>query len=223
MERLIGVVSIGFLAVLASIAALPRLPLYGIYAVLLLVFLTALAAFVSIFHRGVLRALEWPFRAVGARGAADALERLFDDLHGFRAHGGAVLAVFLASTVVQISRIYVHYLVGLALGVRIAAGYYFLFVPMLAALVSLPISLNGLGVREGAAVVLFGLAGLTREQAFTVPFLTYLVAVTISLLGGLIFISRSPRRALAQRRERLRAERAAGAGGPRGPRPEEGT
>src|SRR5258708_9085217 len=44
---------------------------------------------------------------------------------------------------------------------------------LLAALISLPISLNGLGVREGAAVVLFQLAGLTREQAFSVPFLTY--------------------------------------------------
>ena len=207
MERLIGVVSIGFLAVLASIAAMPRLPLYGIYAVLLLVFLTALAAFLSIFHRKVLHAFEWPFRAVGLHVAADAIERVFDDLHGYKTEGGALVAAFLASTVVQISRIYVHYLVGLSLGVRIAAGYYFLFVPMLAALVSLPISLNGLGVREGAAVVLFGLAGLTREQAFTVPFLTYLIAVLISLLGGLIFISRSPRRALRERRERRRAER----------------
>jgi glycosyltransferase 2 family protein len=204
MERLIGVVSIGFLAVLASIAALPRLPLYGIYAVLLLVFLLALGAFLSIFHRKVLHAFEWPFRAIGARSVADAMERLFDDMHGFKTQGGALFAAFLASTIVQISRIYVHYLVGLSLGVRIAAGYYFLFVPMLAALVSLPISLNGLGVREGAAVVLFGLAGLTREQAFTVPFLTYLISVLISLLGGLIFISRAPRRALAERRERNR-------------------
>jgi cytochrome c biogenesis protein CcdA len=56
--------------------------------------------------------------------------------------------------------------------------------------------------------VLFGLAGLTREQAFTVPFLTYLISVVISLLGGLIFISRTPRRALAERRERNRAEAA---------------
>jgi uncharacterized protein (TIRG00374 family) len=166
----------------------------------------AVGAFVSIFHRKVLHAFEWPFRAIGARAVADAMERLFDDLHGFKTEGGALFAAFLASTVVQISRIYVHYLVGLSLGVRIPAGYYFLFVPMLATLVSLPISLNGLGVREGAGVVLFGLAGLTREQAFTVPFLTYLISVVISLLGGLIFLSRTPRRALAERRERRRAE-----------------
>jgi uncharacterized membrane protein YbhN (UPF0104 family) len=161
--------------------------------------------------------MEWPFRAVGAHGAAAAVSRLFDDLHGFRNQGGALLAAFVASTVVQISRIYVHYLVGLALGVRIAAGYYFLFVPILAALISLPISLNGLGVREGAAVVLFGMAGLTKEQAFAVPFVTYLVSVVISLLGGLIFLSRPPRRAIAQRLERRRAERSVRAGEGRRP------
>lgn len=210
MDRLIGVLAIGFLAVVASIVALPRLHFMGIYVVLLGIFLAALAAFLSIFSRRVLTAFEWPFRAIGANGLADALGRLLDDLHGFRAQGGTLLAAFLASTVVQVSRIYVHYLVGLSLGVRIAAGYYFVFVPVLAALVSLPISLNGLGIREGAAVVLFHMAGLTREQSFTIPFLTYIVSVVISLLGGLIFVSRPPRRAIAQRLERRRAERAVG-------------
>jgi hypothetical protein len=66
-------------------------------------------------------------------------------------------------------------------------------------------------------VVLFGLAGLTREQAFAVPFVTYLVSVVISLLGGFIFLSRPPRRAIARRLERRRAERSVGAGGERRP------
>jgi len=215
MDRLVGVIAIGFLAVVASLVALPRLHFVGIYVVLFTVFFGGLAAFLSIFSRRVLTAFEWPFRAVGARSVADALGRMLDDLHGFRSKGGTLAAVFLASTVVQVSRIYVHYLVGLSLGVRIAAGYYFVFVPVLAALVSLPISLNGLGIREGAAVVLFQMAGLTREQSFTIPFLTYIVSVVISLLGGLIFLSRPPRRAIAQRLERRRAERAVGAGGER--------
>lgn len=212
MDRLIGVVAIGFLAVVASLVALPTVHFVGIYVVLFTVFFGGLAAFLSIFSRRVLTAFEWPFRAIGAHSLADALGRLLDDLHGFRSKGGTLVAVFLASTVVQVSRILVHYLVGLSLGVRIAAGYYFVFVPVLAALVSLPISLNGLGIREGAAVVLFQMAGLTREQSFTIPFLTYIVSVVISLLGGLIFLSRPPRRAIAQRLERRRAERAVGAG-----------
>jgi len=90
-------------------------------------------------------------------------------------------------------------------------------VPALAALVSLPISLNGLGIREGAGVVLFHMAGMTKEQAFTVPFLTYLISVLISLLGGLIFVSRTvsptPRRAIQGILERRKTARATAAAG----------
>jgi len=210
MERLIGVVAIGFLAVVASFAALSRLHLVAVAWTTLAVFLLAVALFLSIFHRGALEFLERPFRAIGAVRIERALARMLDDLHGFRTEKRALLEAFAASTVVQISRIYVHYLVGLALGVEISLSYYFLFVPVLAALVSLPISLNGIGVREGAAVVLFGLAGLTKEQSFAIPFLTYVIAVAISLLGGLIFISRTPRRALGRHLERRRMERSEG-------------
>jgi len=212
MDRLLGVVSIALLAVIASFASIDRFHLYAIYLGIVLAFLTALALFLSIFNRRILKAFEWPFRVLGLRKVEEWIGRLLDDLHGFRNQKAALRAAFLATTIVQISRIYVHYLVGLSLGVRLAAGYYFLFVPVLAALVSLPISMNGLGIREGASVVLFQMAGLTREQAFTIPFVTYLMSVFISLLGGFIFVTRSPRHALARKLEARREKRSGGTG-----------
>jgi len=209
MDRLIGVLAIAFVAVVASFAALHRFHLYAIYAGIFVVFLVSLGFFIAIFHRGVLMAFEWPFRAIGAHSVEQGIARLMDDLHGYRHEAGTLAVAIGASTLVQVSRVLVHYLVALALGVRVAMGYYFLFVPVLAALVSLPISLNGLGVREGAGVVLFQLAGMTKEQAFTVPFLTYLVSVLISLLGGLIFLSRPPRRAIRMMIQRRRTSRSA--------------
>jgi uncharacterized protein (TIRG00374 family) len=210
MDRLIGVLAMALVAVLASFAAIDRIHLYAIYTAIVITFVITLGLFLSIFNRSVLKAFEWPFRVIGARTIERGIKRLMDDLHGYRHQGKVLVTVFVASLFVQVSRILVHYVVGLALGVRAAVGYYFLFVPTLAALVSLPISLNGLGIREGAGVVLFQMAGMTKEQAFTVPFLTYLTSVTISLLGGLIFVSRTPRRALKSVLERRRTARAAG-------------
>ena len=96
----------------------------------------------------------------------------------------------------------VHVLVARALGIHIPLSYFFLFVPLLAVIVSLPISLNGIGVREGAGIVLFGLVGVSRGNAFSLQFTTYLVAVAVSLLGGLVFLARIPRRRAAGRTER---------------------
>src|SRR5207247_374090 len=67
-------------------------------------------------------------------------------------------------------------------------------VPLLAVIVSLPISFNGIGVREGAGVVLFGLVGVSRAHAFSLQFTTYLVGVAVSLLGGVTFLARLPLR-----------------------------
>ncbi|OGF20980.1 MAG: hypothetical protein A2V63_07265 [Candidatus Eisenbacteria bacterium RBG_19FT_COMBO_70_11] len=66
--------------------------------------------------------------------------------------------------------------------------------PLLAVIVSLPISLNGIGVREGAGIVLFGLVGVARAHAFALQFTTYLVALAVSLLGGMVFLLRIPHR-----------------------------
>ena len=212
MDRLIGVLAIAFLATLASFAAIDRFHLYAIYMMIVLVFLFALGLFLSIFHRRVLMAFEWPFRVIGARSIERSITRLLDDLHGYRHQGGALVTAIAASMLVQVGRILAHYLVGLALGVRVAMGYYFLFVPVLAALISLPISMNGLGIREGAGVVLFQMSGMTKEQAFAVPFLTYLASVLISLIGGLIFVTRPSRRALQAILEKKRGPHGAETG-----------
>jgi hypothetical protein len=115
-------------------------------------------------------------------------------LQGFRGQRGLFLRLMLVALVVQISRIFVHVTVARALGLAIPLPYFFLLVPLLAVAVSLPISLNGIGVREGAGIVLFGLVGVGRAGAFGLQFTTYLVAVAVSLLGGIVFLIRMPRR-----------------------------
>ena len=53
-----------------------------------------------------------------------------------------------------------------------------------------PITINGLGIREGLGILLLAQAGINRADAFTIEFLTYLVSVSVSLLGLVFFIAR---------------------------------
>ena len=110
-----------------------------------------------------------------------------------RRHGFSYLVLlFAVATVTQLARVGVHVLVAAALGVRVPVHYFFLFVPLVAVLVSLPVSFNGIGVRESAGVVLFGLVGVDRAHAFSLQFMTYLVAVSVSLIGGIVVLLRRP-------------------------------
>jgi hypothetical protein len=53
-----------------------------------------------------------------------------------------------------------------------------------------PVTVNGLGVREGLGVLLFAQIGISRATAFLVEFLTYVASVGVSLLGWFFYLTR---------------------------------
>lgn len=60
---------------------------------------------------------------------------------------------------------------------------------MVSVLTLLPISVNGMGVREGATILLLQPLGVSKETAMTLAFLWFAVYVCVSLLGGLAYLT----------------------------------
>jgi len=106
----------------------------------------------------------------------------------------ALVIALLIALPVQILRIGVHYFAARSInveGIDNLGLYFFLFVPIIAVAIALPISINGLGVREGFGVYLYGKIGLGHELAFSISLIAYAVGVVVSLIGGCIFLFRS--------------------------------
>ena len=206
LDRLIGMVALGFVAVMTTLPAIDRFHLATAYAGVVAFFLTAVVLLRAVLDPGVLTALERLMARIGIGRFAPALDDLSGRLAVFRGQRRLLLEVSCVALVVQVMRIGVHVLVARALGVHVGTAYFFLFVPLLAVIVSLPISLNGIGVREGAGMLLFGLVGLDRANAFALQFGTYLVAVGVSLIGGLVFLARIPSRRAKARHPRRSTE-----------------
>jgi hypothetical protein len=199
LDRLIGTVALGGVAVLTTIPALDRFRLAAAYGGVLAFFAVALLVLRAVLEPRVLAALERALSGVGLGRFSPVLDELAVRLAAFRGRRRLLLGLFGVALVVQVMRIGVHVLFARALGLAVPTAYFFLFVPLLAVIVSLPISLNGIGVREGAGMLLFGLVGLDRSSSFALQFGTYLVAVGVSLLGGLMFLVRIlTRRAVAR-------------------------
>jgi uncharacterized protein (TIRG00374 family) len=208
MDRLLGTVAMASLALFTTLPAIRRfhqvggLPVSGIYLTLVAFFAFSMVMVWAVFHPALLPAVERLLARVGLGGFKPALDDLAVRLQGFRDQRRLFVRLLAVALVVQVSRIGVHVLVARALGLGVGVQYFFLFVPLLAVIVSLPVSLNGIGVREGAGIVMFGLIGVGRVPAFALQFTTYLVAVAVSLLGGLVFLVRLPRRRAAGRQMR---------------------
>lgn len=113
------------------------------------------------------------------------LREIYESVYacGLKAIGGA-LAISLVFNVLLIA---VNYLIALSLGVEIPLWYFLLFVPLISFLLVLPISLSGLGVREGGYVYLFAQAGVPAPLALAMSLLFYALNVATGLIGGVLY------------------------------------
>jgi uncharacterized protein (TIRG00374 family) len=205
LDRLIGTVALGGVAVVSTLPAIDRFHLAAAYTGVVAFFVVSVVMLRAMLEPRVLATLERTLARIGLSRLSPSLDRLSESLAEFRNRKRLLLELLSVALVTQVMRIGVHILFARALGIHVEAAYFFLFVPLLAVIVSLPISLNGIGVREGAGILLFGMVGLDRASAFALQFGTYLVAVGVSLIGGLVFLARIPGRR-ARSRAQLPAE-----------------
>ncbi|HEV2121205.1 MAG TPA: lysylphosphatidylglycerol synthase domain-containing protein, partial [Chloroflexota bacterium] len=77
-----------------------------------------------------------------------------------------------------------------AIGVPVSLGACFLFIPIISAIQLVPVSLNGLGVREGAYVFFFGSIGIGQLESVAASLLFGLLVAAVSLAGGVLFATR---------------------------------
>jgi uncharacterized protein (TIRG00374 family) len=199
-DRMLGLVGLGLLAVPAGLhiassrGTLGLDPGFGVTSILMvLAFVILLVfAFMVLMNRDLARGVARVLRPLFIGGTRERARDIYESFHLYRSNTGDLLRAFGIAMVVQVLRVLVHYELSLALGLEIPVIYFFLFIPVIAIFIALPISIGGLGIREGLGVVLFCgvVQGLTKEQAFSMELLAGIVGVLVSLIGGVIYLRR---------------------------------
>lgn len=97
------------------------------------------------------------------------------------------LNVLLSMTIVVVTA-GVWYVVGRAVGITDVSFFAFLlFNPLIAFVLLIPISFNGLGPKEAAVVFFFGLVGVPNANALAMSLLFHVIVVVTSLPGGFVW------------------------------------
>jgi glycosyltransferase 2 family protein len=78
-----------------------------------------------------------------------------------------------------------------ALGLELSIWYFFLFVPLISSTLILPLSINGLGAREWAYVILFGQVGVSESSALAMSLGFYGLNIVMALVGGILLVIQS--------------------------------
>ena len=188
VDRLTGFAALVGIALVSVAAASRTMRDPQVAAMILavaLIFAAALGVLLSA------RIMSWATRllaVLGARRIQARLDGLVEAVHRYRQHRSALRLALLLSVLLQALIIVTYYLVGVGMRLDISIGYFFLFVPLITVVAMLPVSVAGLGVREGGVIYFFAKAGVNPAVALSMSLVWFSLALFVSSLGGLAFL-----------------------------------
>ena len=77
-----------------------------------------------------------------------------------------------------------------ALGINVPIEAMFFIIPVAIFVMMLPVSINGIGLRETVFVFLFSLFGVPHIEALALAWLAYSFSLAQGILGGMVFAVR---------------------------------
>ncbi|MBN2354978.1 flippase-like domain-containing protein [candidate division KSB1 bacterium] len=189
-DRFIGFFAMTTLALLAAAILAQRLISSAAILTIVGVFIVWVMAILFLFHKQFARKFSWIFKLLLPKNLHLKAKAFYESLDDYRRRKKLLLQLFLLSLLIQSLRILTHLGAARAIGVSVAWHYFFLFIPIVALAVSMPISIGGLGVREQSAVTLFSQIGVLSAQTVAFEFLAYLIGIIATVPGGIIFALR---------------------------------
>ena len=130
-----------------------------------------------------------PLLARFATSLGGRLARFVEPILPYLRRPAAIIPAIILSLILQASLAVCQYLLARGLGLGTSLATFLLCVPIANVFASLPVTLNGLGVREAAYLVLFGYAGLSKPDTIALGLLWFASTMLGGLTGIFAFIT----------------------------------
>ncbi|MEH7075264.1 lysylphosphatidylglycerol synthase transmembrane domain-containing protein [Neobacillus drentensis] len=99
------------------------------------------------------------------------------------------IKIIMLSLLFQVGLAWINDLLFLSIGIDIPWIYLLMIITLISVITMLPISLNGLGVRESCYVFFFKELGVSAETSLTISLLFFIFVSISSLAGGLFWMA----------------------------------
>jgi uncharacterized protein (TIRG00374 family) len=191
-ERMSGIVALLLFALLSSFLKIGFVRQMPMLYVSLLVSIAGIVLLVLAWKklpRGYLAAR--PCRRPWARRLLDRLDAFHGIILDFLGQHALSRKVFFWAMILQLNVVLHYFLIGQALGLaRIPLLDYFFSIPIMLFLLSFPISINGLGVRDLFLITLFAYYGYPAQHAVAFSLLDLAFNLLLGIAGGLVYLCR---------------------------------
>lgn len=116
--------------------------------------------------------------------------KLDEAVDSYRGKHVVLLRAMVLSLVLQLNVILMHFLLGRAIGISPTFYDYFYVVPIALFVMLIPLTINGIGLREGMFVYMLAGLGVAKDDAITLSLLAFAVFLIHGVMGGIVLALR---------------------------------
>lgn len=197
MERGIGFFALLCIAPIMIFLSSRQIETHGFFYPIILLFLTVM---ITLFVLVSLRGLMKRWHSIN-NNLYKRIALYYDVFYSYRCYKKTILFSVAISLIMIFLGIIITYLISHGLRLYIPLSYFIIFVPLIALITMIPVSIHGIGLREGAFVFFFSRAGLSTPDALSISLILYVITLMFGIIGGMVYIvMRYP--FTAERRER---------------------
>ena len=191
MDRVTGLIAlllVGFLGILASNNSVANslLPWYSFSLLFLIILLSvfAIPSLNGIIQTRLSRINTFP---VMNTKVLSWIQNFIEIWHRFIRQPRLILQAVFIGIIFQLISVYTTYFLAESIGVHIPYSDWCWIMGIVFLLMFLPVSIGGIGVREGSLVVLLGMFGVANEKALSLSLVMFALQIINGLIGGAVF------------------------------------
>ncbi|HIE44112.1 MAG TPA: flippase-like domain-containing protein [Candidatus Omnitrophica bacterium] len=187
LDRILGLSALIIIAFISLLFGLRLSEIQEIVPFVFGLFILLLISLLLFFNLKNFSGLERFFR-IKFLNLGERIKRFLDALSLYRGEKRILCLALFLSLIIQTLMVVITYFISLSFHLDISFLYFLLFVPVIILIMSVPISISGIGVREGAFFLLFRTVGVSEIDAVALGLGFYLVTIITSSFGGIIYL-----------------------------------
>ena len=120
----------------------------------------------------------------------DILKNMHGAFHIYRYHRRKSIEILALSLLAQVIAILYYPLIAYSFGLDVPIVYFLIVIPIILVILMLPISIGGIGVREGAFLFFFKKVGVLPHEAVSIAIVAFGLYMIWGLIGGVVYAMR---------------------------------
>ncbi len=189
-ERFTGIIVLLMLVSTGVMLQVGRFKEVSDWPIFVLVFLVV-ATIIFLWKEGIdLAFLERKIPFKFGKAIVRKISTVLDILVQFRSHPWPLIKVILWGMALQLLFILHYYVLSIAFSLHLHFSFFMVVIPVIFLLSMLPVSINGIGVRENLFVYFFAKVSVSPEKSLAIAWMAFVMILVYALIGGLIYMLR---------------------------------